>query len=138
MAHQVRIEKYAEFDPEPSKGRNDMRNDDTATETLEVQVAKNLSTMALPCVAIHPEMDIKKGKFRGFKVAAPDGPLRHYFEQEDTKKIFYGLMKDAVVAKKEEKRAGKTVQSSSSVVKVLAVMKPPRPTWDLTLKEIET
>ena len=141
MAHQVRIEKYADFDPEPSKWRNDKRNYDTATEALEVQVAKNFSTMALPCVAIYPEMDIKKGKFLGFKVAAPDGPLRHYFEQEDTKKIFYGLMKDAVVdalAKKEEKRAGKTIQSSSSVVKVLAVMKPPRPIWDLTLKEIET
>ena len=109
--------------------------------TLSLQSGEMIKEMALPCVAIYPEMDITKGKFLGFKVAAPDGPLRHYFQQDDTKKIFYDLMKDASVdalAKKEEKRAGNVVESSASVVKVLAVMKPPRPIWDLTLKEIET
>ena len=87
MAHQVRIEKYTDFNPEPSKWRNDRRIYDTATESLQVLVAKNYSTMALPCAAIYPEMDITKGTFLGFKVAAPDGPLKHYFEQDDTKKI---------------------------------------------------
>ena len=141
MAQQVRLEKYADFNPEPNKWRNDKRNYLQATESLEVLVAKNFSTMALPCVAIYPEMDIKKGNFLGFKVAAPDGPLRQYFEQDDTKKIIYDLMKDAVVdalAKKEKKRAGNVVEATAGVVKVMAVMKPPRPIWSLTLKEIET
>jgi hypothetical protein len=61
MAQQVRLEKYADFNPEPNKWRNDKRNYLQATESLEVLVAKNFSTMALPCVAIYPEMDIKKG-----------------------------------------------------------------------------
>ena len=50
-------------------------------------------------------------------------------------------MEEAVLdalAKKEEKRAGNDVQAATSVVQALAVTKPPRPIWDLNLKEIGT
>ena len=141
MAHEVRMQKYVDFNPQPDKWRNDTRNYKHATESLELIVAKNYSTLAFPCVAIYPEMDLKKGEYLGYKVAAPNGPLKNYFEQDDFKKILYDLMRDSVVdalAKKEELRVGNDVVSSTSVVRVLSVLKPPRPIWSLTLKEIET
>ena len=138
MAHELQMAKFAEYNPQPSKWRNDARNYKTATESLKVIVAKNFSTLALPTAAIYPEMD-KKGNYLGVKVAAPTGPLKDFFEQEDTKQVLFDLMRDAVLdalAKKEEKRAGKEVEASTSVVKALEVLKPPRPIWDLNLKEI--
>lgn len=137
----VRLAKYSEFNPEPSKWCHDTRIFETATKGLEVLVAKNFSKHALPCIAIYPEMDLKTGQYKGFKVAAPDGPLKQYFEQEDTRKIFFGLLRDATidaVAKKEQKRDGKEVRAGVTVLKTTAVTKPPRPIWTLTLKEIET
>ena len=137
----VRALKYKEFDPEPSKWKNDKRNFDQATESLEVLVAKNFSKLALPCVAIYPQMDVRRGEFLGFRVSAPDGPLKNYFETEDVKHSIYELMKNAVVdalAKKEEKRAGKEVHASAVSINVLKINKLPRPVWCLTLKEIET
>ena len=141
MAHSIRIDNLQEFNPEPSKWRHDRRNYDQATDALEVLVAKNYSKLGLPCVAIYPDMDKKRKEFVGFKVAVPDGPLKHYFEQEETKKIFFDLFRDAcidAVAKKERKRSGEIVQSSSSIVKVIGFVKPPRPLWTLSLKELET
>ena len=137
MAHQLRMEKYSEFDPQPDKWRNDARKFKQATESLELIIAKNYSTLGLPTVAIFPEM--RKGKFLGIKIAAPTGPLRTYFEQQDTKQVLYDLMNDAVLdalAKKEKKRAGKDVEAATTVVRALAVLKPPRPIWDLNLREI--
>ena len=140
MAQQVRKGKYSEFNPEPSKWRHNKRNLDQATEALEVMVAKNYSKLALPCIAIYPDVD-KNGGFVGFKVAAPDGPLKNYFKQEDTKKIFFDLIQDACIdamAKKERKRSGEEVEASSSVLIAISLSKPPRPIWNLTLKELET
>ena len=137
----VRLTKYSEFNPEPSKWSHDTRIFELATKGLEVLVAKNFSKHAIPCIAIYPEMDLKSGQYKGFKVAAPDGPLKQYFEQKDTRKIFFGLLRDATIdamAKKEEKRDGKEVRAGVSVLKTIAVTKPPRPIWALTLKEIET
>ena len=126
----VRALKYKEFDPEPSKWKNDKRNFDQATESLEVLVAKNFSKLALPCVAIYPQMDVRWGDFLEFRVAAPDGPLKNDFETEDVKHSIYELMKNAIVdalAKKEEKRAGKEVHASAVSINVLKINKPPRP-----------
>ena len=138
MAHEMRMEKFAEFNPQPNQWRNNTRNYKNATESLEVIVAKNFSTLALPTVAIFPEID-KKGGYLGVKVAAPSGPLKDFFEQEDTKQVMFELMRDAVVdalAKKEAKRAGDNVEASTSVGNTLEILKPPRPIWDLNLKEI--
>ena len=138
MAHEMRMEKFAEFNPQPNQWRNNTRNYKNATESLEVIVAKNFSTLALPTVAIFPEID-KKGGYLGVKVAAPTGPLKDFFEQEDTKQVMFELMRDAVVdalAKKEAKRAGDNVEASTSVGNTLEILKPPRPIWDLNLKEI--
>ena len=84
----VRSNLYREFNPEPSKWSHDKRIFEQATKGLEVLVAKNFAKHAIPCIAIYPEMDLKSGQFKGVKVAAPDGPLRQYFEQGDTRKIF--------------------------------------------------
>ena len=140
MAHEIRLQRFEEFNPEPDKWRNDNRNYRQATESIEVMVAKNFSKFGLPCVGIYPVMDCKKG-FIGFKVAAPDGPLKHYFEQEDTKKILFGLFGDAVIdamAKKEKKRKGEEVDSSTDVIRTIVLTKPPVPVWNLTLKQAET
>lgn len=140
MAQQVRMTKYSEFNPEPSKWRHNKRNLDQATEALDVMVAKNYSKLALPCVAIYPDVD-RHGECVGFKVAAPEGPLKSYFEQDDTKLIFFNLIQDACIdamAKKEKKRAGEEVGASVDVLKALSLTKPPRPVWTLTLKELET
>ena len=86
-------------------------------------------------------MDLKSGLYRGFKVAAPDGPLRNYFEQTDTKKIFFNLLRDATVdslAKKNRIKEGEEVRASCSIMKTMAVTKPQRPIYALTLKEVET
>ena len=131
--------KYAEFNPQPDKWRNDKRKFKHATESLELIIAKNYATLGLPTVAIFPEM--RKDKYLGIKVVAPPGPLKNFFEQRDTKQVLYDLMDEAVLdalAKKEEKRAGNDVQAATSVVQALAVTKPPRPIWDLNLKEIGT
>ena len=139
MAHEIRLQRFEEFNPEPDKWRNDNRNYRQATESIEVMVAKNFSKFGLPCVGIYPVMDCKKG-FIGFKVAAPDGPLKHYFEQEDTKKILFGLFGDAVIdamAKKEKKRKGEEVDSSTDVIRTIVITKPPVPVWNLTLKQAE-
>ena len=137
MAHAVRLDKYKEFNPDVSK-LHDARNCRIATDALEVLVAKNYSTLALPCAAIYPVM--KQGKFTGFKVAAPDGPLKNCFSQDDTKNIFFHLIQDACVdalAKKEEKRKGNAVDASESVVKATAFREPPRPVFVMTRKELE-
>ena len=131
--------KYSEFNPQPDKWRNDKRKFRHATESLELIIAKNYSTLGLPTVAIFPEM--RKDQYLGIKVVAPTGPLKNFFEQRDTKQVLYDLMEEAVLdalAKKEEKRAGNDVQAATSVVQALAVTKPPRPIWDLNLKEIGT
>jgi hypothetical protein len=137
----VRLTKYSEFNPEPSKWSHDARIFETATKGLEILVAKNFAKHAIPCIAIYPEMDLKYGQYKGFKVAAPDGPLKQYFEQKDTRKIFFELFRDATidaVAKKEQKKDGKEVRAGCSVLKTTVVTKPPRPIWVLTLKELET
>ena len=139
MAHEMRLEKFSEFNPQPNQWRNNTRNYKHATESLEVIVAKNFSTLALPTVAIFPEIDLKKGGYLGVKVAAPTGPLKDFFEQEDTKQVMFELMRDAVVdalAKKEAKRAGDNVEATTSVVNTMEILKPPKPIWDLNLKEI--
>ena len=112
-----------------------------AKKVLEVLVAKNFSKYALPCVAIYPDVDFKTGHYRGFKVACPDGPIKDYFNQQDTKNIFFDLLRDATIdaiAKKNRKINGEDVQASSSVVKAIDVTRPLRPIWSLTLKELET
>jgi hypothetical protein len=139
MAHAVRLDKYKDFNPEAGKWRHDKRNYDQATQALEIQVAKNFSKLALPCAAIYPEM--KNGNFAGFKVAAPDGPLKEYFAQDDTKKILFNLIQDAcidAIAKKEEVRKGNEVIANATVVKAIAFKEPPRPVWILNLKELES
>ena len=141
MKMDVRSNLYREFNPEPSKWSHDKRIFEQATKGLEVLVAKNFAKHAIPCIAIYPEMDLKSGQFKGVKVAAPDGPLRQYFEQGDTRKIFFNLFRDATidaVAKKEEKRAGEKVTAGCLVTKTIAVTKPPYPIWYLNQKEIET
>ena len=133
MAHAVRLAKYNEFDPDISKWMGDKRNYDVATEAMEVQVAKNYSRLALPCVAVYPDM--KKGRFAGYKVAAAPGPLKDYFEQDDVKKTFFELVQNAVIdalAKKEEKENGNKIEEAGKLVKVTAFKEPPRPIWTLT------
>ena len=48
MAQQVRMTKYSEFNPEPSKWRHNKRNLDQATEALDVMVAKNIPSWLFP------------------------------------------------------------------------------------------
>ena len=111
----VRLGKYKQFNPQNSKWGHDKKTFEDATKGLEVLVAKNFAKHAIPCVAIYPDMDMKSGFYRGFKVAAPDGPLRSYFEQEDTKKIFFNLLRDATIdslAKKNRLKEGEEVGSS--------------------------
>ena len=138
MSHAVRMEKFREFNPETSKWRCDKRNYEQATEAMGVMVAKNYAKLALPCVAIYPEM--RQGHFAGLKVAAPDGPLKDYFDKVEIKEIFFGLIQDAVIdalAKKEERRKGNEVISSAKIVPVVAFREPPRPIWLLTSRELE-
>ena len=126
----IRLSKYSEFNPEPSKWCHDKRIFEQATKGLEVLVAKNFSRLALPCIAIYPDMDLKSGNYKGFKVAAPEGPLKNYFEQKDTREIFFQLFRDATidaVAKKEQKKEGKEVTATCSVLKTTGVTKPPQP-----------
>ena len=137
----VRLGKYKQFNPKDSKWGHDKKIFEDATKGLEVLVAKNYAKHALPCVAIYPDVDLKSGLYRGFKVAAPDGPLRSYFEQTDTKKIFFNLLHDATIdslAKKNRIKEGEDVRATCSVMKTTAVTKPPRPIYALTLKEVET
>ena len=137
----VRLGKYKQFNPQNSKWGHDKKTFEDATKGLEVLVAKNFAKHAIPCVAIYPDMDMKSGFYRGFKVAAPDGPLRSYFEQEDTKKIFFNLLRDATIdslAKKNRLKEGEEVGAACSIMKTTGVSKPPRPIYALTLKEAET
>ena len=135
-----RLKKYKTFAPQPDKWGHDKRKYEDATKGLEVLVAKNFSKLALPCIAIYPDMDIKTGTFRGFKVAAPDGPLKEHFDNEEVKGVYFKLLRDATidaVTKKNRKLAGEEVEASCSVVKAVGVSKPVRPIWSLTLKELE-
>ena len=135
-----RLKKYKTFAPQPDKWGHDKRQYEDATKGLEVLVAKNFSRLALPCIAIYPDMDIKTGTFRGFKVAAPDGPLKDHFDSEEVKGVYFKLLRDATidaVTKKNRKLAGEEVEASCSVVKAVGVSKPVRPIWSLTLKELE-
>ena len=137
----VRLGKYKQFNPTNSKWGHDKQVFETATKGLEVLVAKNFSQHAIPCVAIYPDMDMKSGLYRGFNVAAPDGPLRSYFEQEDTKKIFFSLLREATIdslAKKNRMKEGEEVTAACSITKTTGVTKPPRPVYALGLKEAET
>ena len=140
MADKVRMDQNKHFYPQPDLWRNDKRLFDKATSGLEILVAKNFSKLALPCVAIYPIME--KGRFSGYKVAAPDGPLKDYFKQADTNEIFYNLIQDAVIdamAKKEVKRTGQPIEAKATVVaKTVAFPPPPVPIWVLTVKELET
>ena len=133
--------KFFEFNPEPSKWSQDKRIYERATQGLEDLVAKNFAKHAIPCAAIYPDMDPKTGQFRGYKVAAPDGPLRNYFEEDDVKRKFFDLFRDATVdavAKKKEKLDGKEVTATCSVVKTVGLSKPPRPVWTLSVDELDT
>ena len=96
--------KFFEFNPEPSKWSHDKRIYERATQGLEDLVAKNFAKHAIPCAAIYPDMDPKTGQFRGYKVAAPDGPLRNYFEEDDVKRTFFTLFRDATVDAVAEKK----------------------------------
>ena len=121
MTHAVRLAKYKELDPDISKWIGNKRNYDVATEAMEVQVAKNYSRLALPCVAVYPDM--KKGRFAGYKVATAPGPLKDYFEQDDVKKTFFELVQNAVIvalAKKEERENGNKIEEAGKLVKVTA------------------
>ena len=134
--HKVRLAQFKDFNPETNKWRNDK---DRATGSFQVLVAKNYSTLGIPCVAIYPDID--KGKFVGINVAAPEGPLKDYFDQDDTKKMFFELLQDAffyALAKKEKLRNGVDVKASSSESKLVGFAEPPMPIWMLTLKELET
>jgi len=136
----VRLAKYRKFSPPDIKWRNDRRQMEQATSGLEVLVAKNFSKLALPCVALYPDVDLKTGKFKGFKVAVPDGPLKNHFEQEETIETYFQLFRDATLdamAKKHRLEDGDDIQATVTVLKTSGVTKPPRPIWDLTLKELE-
>jgi hypothetical protein len=105
--HDVRLNRYEEFNPETSKWRDDKRMYDRAMGGFQVLVAKNYSALGIPCAAIYPE--IVKGKFVGCKFAAPEGPLKDYFDQPDTKHRYFELLQDAffeALEKKEKKREG--------------------------------
>ena len=137
--HQVRLDQYKDFNPETSKWRDDKRSYERATGGFQVLVAKNYSTLGIPCVAIYPDID--KGRFVGCKVAAPEGPLKAYFDQDDTKRIFFDLLQEAFIdalEKKEKKRNGEEVRTSTMETRTVGFVQPPRPIWILTLKELET
>ena len=138
---EARIKKYEKFDPQVDKWGHDKRQVEDAMNGLRLLVAKNYSKFALPCIAIYPDVDLKTGLFRGFKVAAPDGPIKEHFDQEDTKEIYFNLLRDATIdamAKKHRKLNGEDVEAASSVIKAVGVTKPVRPIWSLTLKELES
>jgi hypothetical protein len=84
--HDVRLARYQDFNPEANKWRDDKRVFERATGALQVIVAKNYSTLGIPSAAIYPVID--QGKFIGCKVAAPDGPLKDYFEKDENKQVF--------------------------------------------------
>ena len=137
----VRFSKYKNFDPKVSKWGHDVRDFETATKSLDLLVSKNYSSLALPCVALYPMIDLKTGRYRGFKVAAPDGPLKDFFEKDENRQIFFDLMREATIdamAKKNRKEKGNNVDAAVTVARTTAVSKPPRPIWTLTLKECET
>ena len=122
--------KFYDFNPEPSKWSHDKRIYERATQGIEDLVAKNFSKHAIPCVGIYPDMDPKTGHYKGYRVAAPDGPLKEYFENKEVKRTFFELLRDATIdaiAKKKEKLDGNEVTASCSVVKTVGLSKPPRP-----------
>ena len=134
----VQLGKYQKFDLERTRWGHDTRMFENATKRMEVIVATNYAKYALPCVAIYPDVDLKTGLFRGFKVAAPDGPLKSYFEQEDIKKIFLCDATIYALAKKNEQKEGNDIVAKCSVMKTIAVTKPLRPIWVMNLKKLET
>ena len=66
----ARLAKYRKFNPLDSKWGHDKRLVEEASKGLELLVAKNFSKHAFPCVALYPDVDLKTGQFKGFKVAA--------------------------------------------------------------------
>ena len=137
--HDVRLNRYEEFNPETSKWRDDKRMYDRAVGGFQVLVAKNYSALGIPCAAIYPE--IVKGKFVGCKFVAPEGPLKDYFDQPDTKHRYFELLQDAffeALKKKEMKREGQNVKTSAKETRLVGFAEPPRPIWMLTVKELET
>ena len=106
---------------------------------FQVLVAKNYSALGIPCAAIYPE--IVNGKFVGCKFAAPEGLLKDYFNQPDTKHRYFNLLQDAffeALEKKEKKREGQNVKTSAKETRLVGFAEPPRPIWMLTVKELET
>ena len=137
--HDVRLNRYEEFNPETSKWRDDKRTYDRAVGGFQVLVAKNYSALGIPCAAIYPE--IVNGKFVGCKFAAPEGLLKDYFNQPDTKHRYFNLLQDAffeALEKKEKKREGQNVKTSATETRLVGFPEPPRPIWMLTVKELET
>ena len=137
--HDVRLARYQDFNPEANKWRDDKRVFERATGALQVIVAKNYSTLGIPSAAIYPVID--QGKFIGCKVAAPDGPLKDYFEKDENKQVFFDLMQEAffdALAKKEKVREGIDVTTSAMETRIIGFAKPPRPVWVMTEKELET
>ena len=60
-------------------------------------------------------MDLKTGQFKGFKVAAPDGPLKNHFEQHETRETYFQLFCDATLdamAKKNRLEDGADIQAT--------------------------
>ena len=137
--HDVRLSRYEDYNPGTAKWRDDKRNYERATGVLKVTIAKNYSTLGIPGAAIYPE--IEKGKFVGCKIAASDGVMKNYFEREEVKTLFFGLLQDAFIEaldKKEKKRDGEDVKASTSESKLIGFSEPPRPVWILNLRELET
>ena len=135
------MNRFQVFNPEPSKWSHDKRIYERAIQGIDALVAKNFSKYAIPCIGIYPDMDPKTGKYRGYKVAAPEGPLKTHFEKEDVKAVFFNLLRDATidaVAKKNDKLAGKEVAASCSVIETVTLSKPPRPVWTCTVDELDT
>ena len=91
------MKKFQDFNPEPSKWSHDKRIYERATQAFDTLVAKNYSKYAIPCIGIYPEMEPKTGKFKGFSVAAPEGPLKDHFEKEDVKRVYFELLRDATI-----------------------------------------
>ena len=137
--HDVRLARYKDFNPEANKWRDDKRVFERATGALQVIVAKNYSTLGIPSAAIYPEID--KGKFVGCKVAAPDGPLKDFFDKDENKQVFFDLMQEAffdALAKKEKMRDGIDVHTCAMETRMIGFAEPPRPVWILTEKQLET
>ena len=137
--HDVRLARYQDFNPEANKWRDDKRVFERATGALQVIVAKNYATLGIPSVAIYPEID--KGNFVGCKIAAPDGPLKDYFDKDENKQVFFDLMQEAFVdalAKKEKVREGIDVTTCAIETRMIGFAHPPRPVWIMTEKQLET